>query len=388
MVMKTGLSELLERGFQRYRGQKVALLCNHTSVGHDFRPSWLTLSQQTGFDLVKLFSPEHGLWGVAQDQELVTSDRDLLTGCEVISLYGLKLAPTHGDIRGVERIIFDIQDIGVRYYTFIYTMLLTMKVCGEGGVAMTICDRPNPLGGLKREGNVLSMEFASFVGMYPLPVVHGMTVGELAGYINDRFNFRCDFEVLRCNGWQRRQLFDETDLPWIAPSPNIPTLSTAIVYPGGCLFEATNISEGRGTTMPFEIVGAPWIDPMRWIRVLELLALPGVAFRPLWFKPWTNKYAGQVCGGLQIHILDRERYSSYFTGLCLISTARELFSDFRFREPPYEFEMEKKPFDILTGTDQIRNAIESGTSHVSRLSEEWRSELDQFEHDIKDYLLY
>lgn len=387
--MKTGMTILIESEFQRYRGQRLALLCNHTSVGPDFRPSWLTLSRLPGFEGLKLFSPEHGLWGVAQDQELVDSDRDELTGRAVISLYGGRLAPTAEDLDSVDRVIFDIQDIGTRYYTFIYTMLLTMKACADRGVAMTICDRPNPLGGLKREGNILAMEYASFVGMYPLPIVHGMTVGELAAFINDRFGFRCDYEVVRCEGWQRRQWFDETGLPWIAPSPNMPALTTATVYPGGCLFEATTISEGRGTTMPFEIVGAPWIDPPRWLAALEVLELPGVAFRPLWFKPLTNKYAGQVCGGLQIHVSDRHRYQSYLTGLCMISTARELFPEFQFREPPYEFETEKMPFDILAGTDRIREVIEGqGTSGLMRMSEEWRLECERFGHDIEEYLLY
>jgi len=386
--MMTGLHVLINENFKRLKGSRIGLIANHTSVGRDLVPSYLHLLQEPSIRFVRLFSPEHGFWGIAQDQELVESDTDQRTGLQTMSLYGDQLSPSEESLADLDVIVFDIQDVGVRYYTYIYTMLLTMKAATKRDIPVLILDRPNPLGGTRREGNILDMDFTSFVGLYPLPVVHGMTVGEIALYINKTFSLECELQVIPCQGWQRKLLFDETDLVWIAPSPNMPSLSTAIVYAGCCLFEATNISEGRGTTLPFELIGAPWIDPWGWARELNELSIAGVLFRPLYFRPMTNKYAGQVCGGVQIHVLNRDIYPSYFTGVAMIRTAFELYEkDFQWKKPPYEFETKKMPFDILTGTDKIRQHIENHHS-LAILSRDWEIDSQKFTKKIEGFLLY
>ena len=343
--------------------------------------------QRSGFRLTALFAPEHGLSADLQDQATVQGAKDPRTGLPVFSLYGKTLSPTPATMANIDALVFDLQDIGVRYYTFIWTMALAMKACADAGKPFIVLDRPNPLGGIKVEGNIPDPAYASFVGLLPIPVLHGMTVGELARHFNRTQKWNTDLHVIPMAGWRRSMRFHETGLPWVLPSPNMPTLDTATVYGGMCLLEATNLSEGRGTTRPFEIVGAPFIDGPRLAQELMAKKLPGVHFRPLQFRPTFNKWAGQLCGGVQLHVIDPARFRPFETGLTFLQTVRQRSPKFRWKNPPYEYETIKKPMDILCGTDGIRKAIEGGLN-LSRLEKRWRSDLKFFTHIRQPDLLY
>jgi uncharacterized protein YbbC (DUF1343 family) len=267
-------------------------------------------------------------------------------------------------------------------------MALAMRACARAGVRLVVLDRPNPLGGALVEGNVAVPAFASFVGLYPLAVRHGMTIGELAGYLNERHGIGCRLAVVPMRGWRRAMLWDDTGLPWVPPSPNMPTLDTARVYPGGCLIEGTNLSEGRGTTRPFEWIGAPYLDAHRYAAALERERLPGVRFRPARFLPTFHKWAGKLCDGVQIHVTDPARFKPFLTGLAEIALARRLAPrGFAWRRPPYEFEKRRMPIDILCGTDAIRKAIEKGTP-LPAIERAWQHDLDRWKRLRASYLMY
>lgn len=386
--MLTGLQVFINSGFKEIKDAKIALIVNHTSVDEQLQPLWKIMNLNRKLHLKRIFSPEHGLWGVAQDQELVENDEKKVGGIDVVSLYHNNLAPTEEMLSDLDVLIFDIQDIGVRYYTFIYTMLLSMKKCEEAKIKFIVLDRPNPLGGIHREGNILEKEFASFVGMFEIPVVHGLTAGEIAVFINKKYQINCDLTVIPCQGWNRKDYFDDTNQIWVAPSPNMPNIQTAIVYAGGCLFEATNISEGRGTTMPFLQFGAPWIKPWKWYKAMVEYDIPGIVFRPHFFKPLTNKYANEICGGLSLHVTNKELFPSYFCGIAMIKTAYELYpNQFEWKMPPYEFEKDKMPIDILTGTDKIRKAVENH-ENIFTFKKIWDEEIALFNSQVLSYLLY
>ncbi|MFI5184968.1 MAG: exo-beta-N-acetylmuramidase NamZ domain-containing protein, partial [Vicinamibacteria bacterium] len=296
--------------------------------------------------------------------------------------------PTAQMVAGLDALVFDLQDVGSRYYTFIYTMLYALTACAEHGLRFVVLDRPNPLGGTEVDGNVLRQEYRSFVGLHPLAARHGMTVGELALLFRDELGISADVTVVRMRGWRRSMAFEETRLPWIAPSPNMPTVDTAFVYPGGCLVEGTNLSEGRGTTRPFELIGAPWLDAWRLARDLEKERLPGVRFRPAFFTPTFQKHAGRLCAGVQVHVTERRRFRAFLTYLLVISHARRQdAARFAWRDPPYEYEYVKRPIDVLTGTDAVRLAIESGVS-PRRLLPGWEVELRAFRRRRARHLLY
>jgi uncharacterized protein YbbC (DUF1343 family) len=285
--------------------------------------------------------------------------------------------------------VIDLQDIGSRYYTFIWTMELCMQACAEMKKSVVILDRPNPIGGHLQEGPVLDQNYSSFVGQRPLPVRHGMTIGEIGNYFNKEYYPSLDFHVISMKGWGRKMWFDDTDLPWVMPSPNMPTLSTAIVYPGMCLLEGTNISEGRGTTRPFEICGAPFVDPDLLVGRLRKYKLSGVIFRPMYFQPTFQKHAGKLCGGAQIHITNRENFRPFKTGVAVLKVLRELYGkQFAWKQPPYEYEYKKMPIDILAGTDRLRQDIENDVP-LDRMEEWWQEEYMQFDKNIrKKYLIY
>src|SRR5262249_46950024 len=247
-----------------------------------------------------------GIAGAAQDHARVGSTTDHATGLPVVSLYDRALAPREALLSGLDALVVDLQDVGARYYTFVWTTALCMQACARAGVPVVVLDRPNPLGGLRMEGNLPDPRAASFVGLYPLPARHGMTIGELAAYLNETHALGCDLTVVPMQGWRRAMRWEDTGLPWVAPSPNMPTPDTARVYPGGCLIEGPNLSEGRGTTRPFELVGAPFLDGRRLATALGRRALPGVAFRPAVFRPAFHKYRGQLCGGVQVHVTDAQ----------------------------------------------------------------------------------
>jgi uncharacterized protein YbbC (DUF1343 family) len=370
------------------RGQRLGLIANPTSVTPDLVHASEALHRSRAFRLVALFGPEHGIWADAQDLVEVEDTRDPRTGLPVHSLYGRTRVPTEAMLSGLDTLVFDVQDVGSRYYTFIYTMLHAMEACAAHGRRLLVLDRPNPLGGDAVDGNLLDPRFVSFVGLHPLLTRHGLTVGELALLFREERGLDLDLKVLRMRGWRRGMTFEETGLPWVMPSPNMPTPDTAVVYPGGCLVEGTNLSEGRGTTRPFELVGAPWLDPWKLAEALEAERLPGVRFRPVFFTPTFQKHAGRLCGGVQVFVTDRRRFSAWLTYLLLIVHARRQDERrFAWRDPPYEYEHVKRPFDILCGTDRIRIAIESGTP-LRRLAPAWKDDARRFQRGRRDFLLY
>jgi uncharacterized protein YbbC (DUF1343 family) len=386
--VKCGLDVFLEKRGGPWRGRRLGLIAHQASVTADLEPAVQALLRVKGPRLTALFGPEHGLTGAAQDQVEVAPSRDEHTGLPVFSLYGDRREPTAEMLKDVDALMFDLQDIGVRYYTFIWTMALAMKACAKAGKSFVVLDRPNPLGGETREGNILDPFYSSFVGLYPLPVRHGMTCGELALYFNHKFKLGADLHVIKMRGWRRKQWFDQTGAPWVLPSPNMPTLDTAAVYAGMCLLEATNLSEGRGTTRPFEIVGAPFMDSQILAQTLTRKKIPGAVFRPCAFLPTFNKWAGQPCQGIQIHVTDRRRFPSFLTGLLLLQAVRRLWPrNFEWKTPPYEYETQKPPIDILCGTAAVRQAIESDTD-VETLARTWPPALRAFQKEIAPFLLY
>ena len=370
-TVRSGLDVLLERNATLLRGRRIALTVHQASVDRRLRHAAPQLAEARGVRLQSLWAPEHGLWGAPQDHAHIRFERDAVTGLPVHSLYGQRRHPTPAMLREVDAVVVDLQDIGAKYYTFIWTTALIMRAAAAAGVEVIVLDRPNPLGGERVEGNVPDPRFASFVGLYPLAIRHGMTIGEIAAYLNEVHGLGCHLTVVRMRGWRRTMLWEDTGLPWVAPSPNMPTPDTARVYPGGCLYEGTNLSEGRGTTRPFEWVGAPYLDAHAYADALNDLELPGVAFRPARFRPTFHKWAGRLCGGTQIHVTDVDRFKPYLTGLAVIAVARRLAPrGFAWRRPPYEFERTLLPIDIVCGTDTIRKAIERGRP-LAEIEQAW-----------------
>jgi uncharacterized protein YbbC (DUF1343 family) len=303
------------------------------------------------FQLRALFGPQHGYLGQTQDNMIEwQSYEHPRLGIPVFSLYGEHREPTPSMLENLDALLIDLQDVGARYYTFIWTMFLCLRACERHDIAVVVLDGPNPINGITTEGPLLDPAYRSFVGLHPLPVRHGRTIGELAELFRQEVFPRCRLTVLPMKGWERAMWFDETGLPWVMPSPNMPTLDTAIVYPGMCLLEGTNLSEGRGTTRPFEIFGAPFIEAEGFARELNQLQLPGVHFRENWFQPSFQKFAGQICGGAQLHVADRNSFLPYRTGIEIIRTVRRMYGDlFKWKDPPYEYEYERLPIEILLG---------------------------------------
>jgi uncharacterized protein YbbC (DUF1343 family) len=386
-LVRSGLETLLARP-GGLRGARVGLIANPASVTSDLVHASLALHASKAVKLVALLGPEHGIWANAQDLVEVEDGRDPATGLPAFSLYGQTRIPTARMLHGLDALLFDLQDVGARYYTFIYTLLYALQAAAEHGVRLVVLDRPNPLGGADLDGNVLDPAFRSFVGLHPLAVRHGMTTGELALLFRAELGLSVELAVVRMAGWRREMHFEDTGLPWVPPSPNMPTVDTAFVYPGGCLVEGTNLSEGRGTTRPFETVGAPWLDPFRLARDLRSESLPGVRFRPVFFTPTFQKHAGLTCGGVFVHVTDRRRFPAFLCYLLLLHHARRQNPKrFAWREPPYEYEQIKRPIDILCGGERERLALDAGRS-PRQLVVEWRRELARFRRRRAAYLLY
>ena len=385
--VRTGLEQLLDRP-EPIRGLRVGLVVNPSSITADLEHASIALSARRGVKLVALFGPEHGIAADTQDLVEVGHSRDRETGLPVHSLYGETRVPTPEMLADVDAMVYDVQDVGSRYYTFIYTMLHVMEACARERKRVVVLDRPNPIGGEAVEGNVLLPEYRSFVGLHPLAVRHGMTAGELALMFREELSLDVDLRVVSMKRWRRRMAYEDTGLPWVLPSPNIPTVDTAFVYPGGCLIEGTSLSEGRGTTRPFELVGAPWLDGDALARALERERIPGAGFRVAAFTPTFQKHAGVLCHGVQVHVFDRSRFPAFLTYLLLVHHARgQDPARFAWRDPPYEYEHVKLPFDILCGTDRIRKSIEAGVS-PRRLAAGWRRECTSFRKRRAKYLLY
>jgi molybdopterin-guanine dinucleotide biosynthesis protein MobB len=361
-----GLDVLLSEGGRAaefLRGKKIGLLANAASVTAGFGPASRALLG-AGYDVRVLFGPEHGFWGAAQDMEAVSSGEP--SRLPVVSLYGAtleELSPRREHLSGLDAVVSDLPDVGSRYYTFVWTTALMMKACAALGIPVVVLDRPNPLGGEIGEGNLPEDELLSFVGLYPVPVRHGMTPGEIAQFVNAEYGLGCDLTVvpMRRDGRapSRREIAETP--AWVLPSPNMPSPETALVYPGGCLVEGTNLSEGRGTTRPFELLGAPWLDADEAADAANALGMPGVAFRPHVFKPTFQKHAGKTCGGVQVHVTERVRFRPYETFLRLVKALHDLDpARFRWRTEEYEYRDDVPAIDLLTGTATYRRLVDAG----------------------------
>jgi uncharacterized protein YbbC (DUF1343 family) len=376
-------------GSHHLRGARVGIVCNHASVDHAFRHVVDRLIDEPDVELAAIFGPQHGFRSDVQDNMIETPHRDDPTRrVPVYSLYSDTREPTADMLQGLDALVIDLQDIGARIYTYIYTMANCLRAAARHGVRVIVCDRPNPIGGRRVEGASLVAGFESFVGQFPIPMRHGMTIAELARMFNDHFSIGATLEVVPMERWQRSMYWDQTRLPWVMPSPNMPTLDTAIVYPGTVLFEGLTLSEGRGTTRPFELVGAPWIDADRFAQAMNELDLPGVYFRPAVFQPTFQKHAQQTCGGCQIHVLQRDDFRPVLTGAALIHMFRRFDPNrFAWRPPPYEYEHDKAPIDILAGSDVFRRQIETDTS-LQAIAASWIGDEAEFHRIRRPYLLY
>lgn len=384
-----GLEKLITTHTDVLRGERVGLVCNQASVDHTFRHAADALRDCPEINLTTLFGAQHGIRGDVQDNMVETPHvTDDATGLPVYSLYSETREPTQAMLAEVDTIVFDMQDVGCRIYTFIYTLANCMRVARKYGKRVVVCDRPNPIGGVSVAGNVLKPGWESFVGQYPLPTRHGMTVCELARMFNDEFGIGCDLQTIEMDGWTRELFMDETDAPWVMPSPNMPTLETAIVFPGTVHVEGTKLSEGRGLTRPFEFVGAPYIDADKYSLTLQEFNLRGVLFRACHFLPTFQKHAGKVCGGVQIHVTDRKLFEPVLAGVAMIKAAHDLYTEeFGWKEPPYEYVHDRNPFDVISGGDDLRHALENSLS-LDSIEAGWQERLDSFQKQRKHYLLY
>lgn len=408
--VELGIEVFIVKHLDLVQGKRVGLVTNPTGVSSRLESSVDLFFKNQNINLVALYGPEHGVRGNAQAGEYVPYYIDKRYdipeySIPVFSLYGQSLKPEAGMFKKIDEymrsfdtkdvgkvpeqsmvesidvLVFDIQDVGTRIYTYVATMAYCMEACAENDIEFIVLDRPNPINGVNMEGPLLEFpEYSSFVGLYPVPVRHGMTVGELANYFNTQFlKKKAELTVIPMEGWNREMWYDETNLPWVIPSPNMPTLRTAAVYPGQVFLEGTNVSEGRGTTKPFELFGAPWIDGFRLIEKLNSLNLPGVKFREAWFTPTFSKFKGELCGGAQIHVTDRHQYSSFDTSLFIVQTIMELY--------PKNFEFHETYFDKIMGTSRIREALEKG-ARVEDIIQSYEEELNNFSKLRKPYLLY
>jgi uncharacterized protein YbbC (DUF1343 family) len=388
-MVTLGIDVLLDGSLPWGTGQRVGLLCNQASVNHNLVHSRVLLKQQLGNDLSCLFSPQHGFYAEKQDN-MIESDHivDELTGVPVFSLYGETRRPTKEMFEHLDVLLVDIVDVGTRVYTFLYTLAYCMEAAANYGKKVVVLDRPNPIGGDIIEGNILNMEYSSFVGRYPLPMRHGLTFGELAHYINQEYGINADLAVVPMDGWKRSMYHRDTGLPWVFPSPNMPTPETAVVYPGQVLWEGTAVSEGRGTTMPFELVGAPYWVHQPIMKKLGETELPGCYLRPVVFEPTSGKQAAKQCTGFHLHVTDPQTFKPYRTSLAVLQAVYLLFPEaFAYKQPPYEYEYEKLPMDLILGDRTVREKLQQGRA-VEQLEDEWSAELELFDQRRKNYFIY
>ena len=392
--MRSGLEVFLDERASELSDARVGIVCNHTAVDHDYEHA-IDRLMAGGVNLVRLFGPEHGVRATAQDMEGVDEVKDPVTGLPVISLYGDdedSLHPNADTLEDLDVVLFDIQDIGARYYTYQATLGFVMEVAGKVGTKVIVLDRPNPIDGITVEGNLVGKGFESFVGAYPIAQRHGMTVGELAAYFQKYCGVTCETEVVPCKGWSREQWFDQTGLPWVYPSPNMPTLECATIYPGMCLFEATTLSEGRGTTRPFHLFGAPGLDPDRLVKLCRdgarKAGLKGVAFRPAAFIPGFQKHTKVGCTGAEVHLTDRNQLNATLLGLVTLQAAYRCDPEaFGWRAEPYEFVADVPAIDLLTGSTEVREALEADRD-VHEVLVDWEAERLQFVERRENCLIY
>jgi len=387
--IQTGIERLVAEPPRALRSKRLGLLANPASVDRHFRHSRFLIEASFPGQLKALFSPQHGFFAEKQDNMVLSEDSiDRALNIPVFSLYGKTTTPTKSMLEGIDVLIVDLQDVGTRVYTFVYTMALCMQAAHCHDKEIVILDRPNPLGGIVVEGNCLRPNYKSFVGMYPIPMRHGLTIGELALLFNNHFGIGCKLTIVPMTGWKRNMLFEDTGLAWIAPSPNLPTPTSVMVYPGQVLLEGTNVSEGRGTTQPFEVFGTPFLRTEQIQKLLDEQGLLGVHLRPTVFEPTSNKWQNQPCYGFQLHVIAPDLYRPYLTTLTILKSIVSLYPDeFMWKEPPYEFEFEKLPFDLITGDPAIREVLQTSGS-LEALKEIWGEDLKEFDELRRKSFLY
>ena len=385
--VRLGSERLLASG--TLRTKRVGIVSNPASVDANFQHIVRAIALAPDVTLAAIFGPQHGYRADVQDNMIETGHaQDPARGVPVYSLYSETREPTAEMLHGLDVLVIDLQDVGSRIYTFVYTMANCLRACRKHGVPVIVTDRPNPIGGEQIDGPMLVNGFESFVGQFPIPLRHGMTIGELARFFNESCGIGADLTVVPMDNWTRSMYYEDTRLPWVMPSPNMPTVEAAVVYPGTVLFEGTNLSEGRGTTRPFELIGAPWVDAESLADALATYNLPGVHIRPAVFEPTFQKHAKHACGGCQIHVLNRDEFRVVTTAVAVLVEMRaQNTGRFQWRQPPYEYELTKLPFDILAGSSELRNQVESGVP-VATISESWMPALERFRAARKPFLLY
>lgn len=382
--MKLGVTVFLEDYIQKFQGQRIGLVTNMTGVDSSLIPTIDLFYEHSDIYLTALYGPEHGIRGDMKEGEKIESSIDPYTNLPVYSLYGEHRKPSKEMLDPVDVVVFDLQDIGARYYTYIYTMAYVMEACAENGKHFVVLDRPNPISGIATEGNLVEEDLRSFVGLYPIPNRHGMTVGEIAQLYKYEFGIKCELTVIPMQDWHRDMYFDETGLFWVPPSPNSTGIDMSILYPGTCLIEGTNLSEGRGTTKPFEYIGAPFIEGYRLARAFNERNIPGILARPVSFMPTYQKYKNEICEGVQLHIVDRYQLHSLSAGLTLLEIIAQLHpNEFEFKQ---DKEKNRYFFDLIAGTRKVRNHILKGT--IQDFVDNCRKDLEDFNKRKQAYLLY
>jgi len=385
----SGLENLIAKPHQWISNERIGLLCNPASIDRHLNHTRRLVDQTLPQQLKALYSPQHGFFAEKQDNMIESEDIiDPVLQIPVFSLYGQTRIPEARMFEPIDVLLVDLQDVGTRVYTFIYTLSYCHEAARDHNIRVVILDRPNPINGITVEGNCLAPDCVSFVGRYPIPMRHGLTVGEIGILFNDYFGIGCDLEVIPMGGWKRNMWFGDTGLPWVAPSPNLPTPVSTLVYPGQVLWEGTNVSEGRGTTQPFELVGAPFMNVQKILATLEKAKVPGVVFRPAVFEPASNKWQQTACHGFQIHVTDPQRYQPYATTLHMLQAVilhhRE---QFEWKAPPYEYELERMPIDLIIGDRTIRKRLENLDS-LDEIEASWQEELNQFKKISQEFQLY
>jgi len=390
-MVHTGLDRLSQTGFKELRGRNVAIVCNQATINANYEHIINLMVQASvgSFNITRVFGPQHGVWGHTQDNMIEWEDYvDPDTGLLFNSLYGTHRKPSENLLEGTDLIVFDVQDVGARYYTFMWTLMYCMEAAEEAGIEIMVLDRPNPVNGVDTEGTVLEEGWESFVGLRPMPLRHGLTIGEIGKYLKQKYYPNCKLTIHQMVNYDPSQFWEGTGLPWVMPSPNMPTPQTAIVYPGMCLLEGTKMSEGRGTTRPFEIVGAPYIDGEFLAKHLNSIGLPGAKFRRVSFQPTFQKFAGTQCNGVQIHVTEPKSYLPILTTLAVLQTVLEHWGDhFHWQDPPYEYEYVKLPIDILAGCEWLRQDLESGKS-LDHIHDRMKAQCVAFESTRQDAMIY
>ncbi|MEA1923048.1 MAG: DUF1343 domain-containing protein [Pseudomonadota bacterium] len=388
-MVKLGLENFIDSTKSLSVGCRAAFLTHQAAVDSRGITSLERIRRAFPELVQAVWSPQHGFYGDRQANMIASQDfSDPLSGLPVYSLYGEQRQPTLEMFSEIDLVLVDLVDVGCRVYTYIWTLYLLLKAAAEAGVKVVILDRPNPLGGDEIEGNLPRVDHSSFVGLYPLPMRHGLTIGELALYFKCHSGIDVELDVIEMTGWQRRNYLNETGVFWVLPSPNMPTLKTALVYPGQVLLEGTNLSEGRGTTLPFELCGAPFIDPRALVAEIDQQSVSGLFLRPTWFTPTFDKWVGELCGGFQLHVVDLKKFSPYRFTLALLKAVIRLYpEDFSWLAPPYEYEYEKLPIDILTGDPALRQTLENDAD-LDLLQKSWEDSLERFYDQRSNVIIY